>query len=581
MASPRNPLHAADHSSATNAQAGYPSVFSFSTHHRVIGRQYFFLSLAAVLIGIVLSLLMRLHIVWPQAPLPFLGQIKPEQYLAYMTMHGTLMVFFVLSVAPQNAFGNLVLPEQIGARVMAFPRLNMLSFWTTLISFFVMVSALFVTGGGSMSGWTQYPPLSATISAGAGQGLGTDLWIVSIAIFCVASLMSAVNFITTILRGRAEGMSLMRMPLTVWSWFVTAMLTLLAFSVLLAAALLLFSDRHWGTSFYLPAGLVVNGAALAGHSGGSPLLWQHLFWFFGHPEVYIAILPGMGVTSHMLSTFSRKPVYGYRSMVYSLLAIGVLGFMVWGHHMFVAGISPYAVMAFSTLTMVIAVPSSVKVINWLGTLRGGRIRFTIPLLFSVGFVSLFITGGLSGPILAQPAVDMYLHDTYFVVAHFHMIMGMAAVFAIFAATYFWFPLLFPDRMMNEQLGRAHFWFTFIGAYATFMPMHFLGLAGNPRQYSQIVGSAEYLQKLLPIHVFITISAFVLASAQLIFIYNFIYSALRGEFSGANPWESTTLEWEQDRRQRIRVHHGPYEFGPREDSRRDYTVQSEPPYTYKS
>lgn len=553
----------------------------FSTDHRQIGRQYFLLSLAAVLVGIVLSLLMRLHIVWPEAKLPFLGQIKPEQYLAYMTMHGTLMVFFVLSVAPQNAFGNLVLPQQIGARAMAFPRLNMLSFWTTLISFIVMVSALFVTGGGPMSGWTQYPPLSAIASAGTGQGLGTDLWIVSIAIFCVASLMSAVNFITTTLRGRAEGMSLMRMPLTVWSWFVTAMLTLLAFSVLLAAALLLFSDRHWGTSLYLPAGLVVNGAELTGHSGGSPLLWQHLFWFFGHPEVYIAILPGMGVTSHMLSTFSRKPVYGYRSMVYSLLAIGILGFMVWGHHMFVAGISPYAVMAFSTLTMVIAVPSSVKVINWLGTLRGGRIRFTVPLLFSVGFVSLFITGGLSGPILAQPAVDMYLHDTYFVVAHFHMIMGMAAVFAIFAATYFWFPLLFPDRLMNEQLGRAHFWLTFIGAYATFMPMHFLGLAGNPRQYSQIAGSAEYLQRLLPVHTFITISAFVLAAAQLIFLYNLVYSAMRGKFSGANPWEATTLEWEPDQGRKLTVHHGPYEFGPREDSRRDFTMQSEPPYTYKS
>jgi cytochrome c oxidase subunit 1 len=462
---------------------------------------------------------------------------------------------------------------------MAFPRLNMLSFWTTLLSFVVMVSALFVTGGGSMSGWTQYPPLSAITSAGAGQGLGTDLWIASISIFCIGSLMSAVNFITTTLRLRAEGMSLMRMPLTVWSWFVTAMLTLFAFSVLLAAAILLFSDRHWGSSFYLPAGLVVNGALLpVKHSGGSPLLWQHLFWFFGHPEVYIAILPGMGLTSHLLSTFARKPVYGYRAMVYSMLSIGVLGFMVWGHHMFVSGINPFYVMAFSTLTMVIAVPSAVKTINWLGTLRGGRIRFTTPLLFSVGFVSLFITGGLSGPILAQPAVDMYLHDTYFVVAHFHLIMGMAGIFAVFAATYFWFPLLFRDRLMDEGLGRAHFWLTFIGAYATFMPMHFLGLAGNPRQYSQIAGSADYLQPLLPIHMFVTISAFVLATAQLIFIYNLIHSAMRGKFAGANPWESTTLEWEIDRGQKITVNHPPYEFGGREDSQRDFIMQSEPPYT---
>lgn len=558
------------------------SLFNFTTDHHVIGQQYFFLSLAAVLIGMALSLLMRVHIVLPEARLPFFGQMKPEQYLAYMTMHGTLMVFFVLSVAPQNAFGNLVLPEQIGSRRMAFPRLNMLSFWTTLLSFVVMVAGLFVTGGGSMSGWTQYPPLSAITSAGAGQGLGTDLWILSIAIFCLASLMSAVNFITTVLRLRAEGMRLMRMPLTAWSWFVTAMLTLLSFSVLLAAAVLLFSDRHWGSSFYLPTGLVVNGAMLpVKRGGGSPLLWQHLFWFFGHPEVYIAILPGMGLTSHLLSTFARKPVYGYRAMVYSMLSIGVLGFMVWGHHMFVAGISPYYVMAFSTLTMVIAVPSGVKTINWLGTLRGGRIRFTTPLLFSVGFVSLFITGGLSGPILAQPRVDVYLHDTYFVTAHFHMIMGMAAVFAIFAATYFWFPLLFSDRLMNEGLGRAHFWLTFVGAYCTFMPMHFLGLAGNPRQYSQIAGSAGYLQPLLPIHMFITISAFALAGAQLIFLYNVFHSALRGKFSGANPWEATTLEWEPQREQKIVVYHGPYEFGAREDSRRDFTMQGEPPYTYSS
>jgi cytochrome c oxidase subunit 1 len=376
-------------------------------------------------------------------------------------------------------------------------------------------------------------------------------------------------------------MTLMRMPLTVWSWFVTAMLILLAFSVLLAAGILLFSDRHWGTSFYLPAGLVVNGVPLhLKRAGGSPLLWQHLFWFFGHPEVYIAILPGMGVTSHLISTFSRKRVFAYRAMVYAMLSIGVLGFLLWGHHMFVSGMNPYYVMAFSTLTLVIAVPSGVKTINWLATLWGGRIRFTTPLLFSIGFVSLFITGGLTGPILAQPEVDRYLHDTYFVVAHFHMIMGMAAIFALFAATYFWFPKMFPDRLMDERLGHLHFWLTFVGAYATFMPMHYLGMAGHPRRYSQIVGSADYLQQLLPVQTFITISAIVLISAQLIFLINFFRSIYRGHFAGPNPWESTTLEWTTpEYSQRIVVHHGPYEFGisPASDSNRDYVMQSDAPY----
>jgi cytochrome c oxidase subunit 1 len=551
----------------------------FSTDHRTIGLQYFFLSMTAVLIGTLLSLLMRVHIVWPEMRIPFLGEIKPETYLAFMTMHGTLMIFFVLSTAPLSAFGNLILPSQIGSRRMAFPTLNMLSLWTTVLSFIVMVAALFVTGGGPTAGWTQYPPLSALAAASPGQGLGMDLWIISIGIFCLASLMSAINFIATTLRLRTKGMTLMRMPLTVWSWFVTSMLVLLAFSVLLAAVLLLFSDRHWGTSFFIPVGLVLNGVPVAvKRAGGSPLLWQHLFWFFGHPEVYIAILPGMGVTSHLISTFSRKRIFGYRSMVYAMLSIGVLGFLVWGHHMFVAGMNPYYVMAFSTLTLVIAVPSGVKTINWLATLWRGHIRFTTPLLFSVGFVSLFITGGLSGPILAQPEVDRYLHDTYFVVAHFHLIMGMAGVFALFAATYFWFPKMFADRLMDERLGNIHFWMTFIGAYATFMPMHFLGMAGHPRRYSQILGSADYLQRLLPLQRFITIAAIVLITAQLIFLFNLFRSMRKGKFAGANPWESTTLEWVTPiSGERIIVSHGPYEFGTQPGSSHDFVLQSDSPH----
>jgi cytochrome c oxidase subunit 1 len=545
-------------SMSVSSQAAPPTLLRrvFSTDHEVIGRQYFFLSLAAVLVGIVLSLLMRWNIVWPGARVPFFGEIKPETYLAFLTIHGTMMVFFVLTTAPHNAFGNLILPAQIGARKMAFPLLNATSFWITAISFLVLLASLFVSGGASIAGWTQYPPLSAIEAAGPGLGAGMDLWLISIGLFCVASVLSSVNFLTTVLKLRADGMHLMRMPLTAWSWFVTAMLSLLAFSVLIGAASLLWCDRHYGTSFFVPAGLVVNGVAV-NHRGGSPLLWQHLFWFFGHPEVYIAILPGMGVTSHVISTFSRKPVFGYRLMAYAMLGIGFMGFMVWGHHMFVSGMNPFYGFAFSLLTSAIAVPSSVKLVNWLGTLWGGRIRFTTPMLFSVGFISLFITGGLTGPILAQPALDMYLHDTYFVVAHFHMIMGMAAVFGLFAATYFWFPKLFPGRLMNESLGQWHFWFSLIGAYATFMPMHFLGLAGHPRRYAQVIGSAFYLQQLLPLQKWITIAAFVLAGAQMIFLWNFVSSALRAPRLLKNPWEATTLEWFD--LSDTKIERGPYEF----------------------
>ena len=379
-----------------------------------------------------------------------MGEIKPETYLSLLTMHGTIMVFFVLTTAPQGGFGNYFLPIQIGAPDMAFPVLNMLSFWTTFVGFIVIIAAFFVTGGAPLHGWTGYPPLSALPNAGPGEQLGADLWITSIAIFCLASLMGALNFITTTLDLRAKGMTLMRMPLTVWSWFITAILGLLAFGVLLSAGILLLMDRNLGTSFYVPL-VVVNGQVM-GHKGGSPLLWQHLFWFFGHPEVYIAILPGMGVASQVLSTFSRKPIFGYRAMVYAMLSIGFFGFMVWGHHMFMSGMSPYSAFAFSILTMCIGVPSAIKTFNWLGTMWKGHIRFDTPMLYAIGFVSLFVSGGLSGPFLAQPVLDIQLHDTYFVVGHFHLIMGVAAIFGIFAATYYWFPKMF-GRMMNEGLGQ--------------------------------------------------------------------------------------------------------------------------------
>lgn len=539
--------------------------YVFSTDHKVVGLQYFFLSLAAALTGTLLSLLMRIHLIWPNLALPFFGTIKPENYLAYLTMHGTLMVFFVLSLVPQSGFGNYFLPLQLGVSEMSFPKLNAAGFWITLLSFLVLCAAFFAHGGAPGAGWTQYPPLSAIAASGPGQALGTDLWLVSIGLFCLAAVTGSINFITTTLKLRAPGMSLMRMPLTCWTWFITAILSLLAFSVLAAAVLLLLLDRNAGTDFFVPAGLIVSGAAVH-HTGGSPLLWQHLFWFFGHPEVYIAILPGMGMTSHLLSVFARKPVFGYRAMVGSIVAIGFLGFVVWGHHMFVSGMNPYAAFAFSTLTTAIAVPSAIKTFNWMATLYGGHIRFTTPLLFSVGFVSLFITGGLTGPLLAQPALDVYLHDTYFVVAHFHLIMAMAGLFAVFAATHFWFPKIF-GRMMNERLGALHFWITFLGAYAIFVPMHLLGMAGHPRRYSELTG-VQYVAAMAPLQKWITIAAVVTIAGQIIFLVNFFWSMFKGAAASDNPWECSTLEWTLPSptphagfagRLPV-VNHGPYEYG---------------------
>ena len=532
------------------APKGFIWKYIFSLDHKVIGIQYYLLALFSVFVGLILSLLIRLHLVWPNAHVPLLdkvsplgapgGVITPEYYLSLLTLHGTLMIFFVLTTAPQSGFGNYILPIQIGAEDMAFPRLNMLSFWVTFVGLAVLLATFFVTDGPPISGWTAYAPLSAVGgAAGPGLGLGQTLWVVSLAIFCIGSLLSALNFIATILDLRARGMSLMRLPLTCWAWFVTAVLALLSFAVLFAAGILLLLDRVGGTSFFIPAGLIVSDKIIA-HSGGSPLLWQHLFWFFGHPEVYIAILPGMGVTSQVLSTFSRKPIFGYRAMVYAMLAIGFLGFAVWGHHMFVSGMSPYSGFAFSVLTMAIAVPSAIKTFNWLGTLWGGKLRFKSAMLFAIGFVSLFVTGGLSGIFLGQPALDVYLHDTWFVVAHFHMIMGVAAIFGIFAGTYYWFPKMF-GRMMNERLGRLHFWFTFAGVYAIFMPMHFLGLVGHPRRYSSLSG-VDFLAPLMNVHVFISIAAFIAGAAQFIFLFNLIWSMFKGPRAPANPWQATTLEW---------------------------------------
>jgi cytochrome c oxidase subunit 1 len=579
-------MHDMTSASATQHHAppqGFIRKHVFSLDHKVIGLQYYGLALVAVFIGMFLSWLMRVHLVWPNSPIPGLHLLSkagapgdvmtPEYYLSLLTMHGTLMVFFVLTTAPQSGFGNYFLPIQIGAADMAFPRLNMLSLWVTVAAFFTLIASFFLHDGSPLSGWTAYPPLSGMGQVtGPGEGTGQTLWVISIALFCLGALLGALNFIATTIDLRAPGMSMMRMPLTCWAWVLTAILGLLAFGVLLAAGILLLLDRTAGTSFFLPAGLVVNDQ-LQPHAGGSPLLYQHLFWFFGHPEVYIAILPGMGVVSHVISTFCRKPIFGYKAMVIAMNGIGFLGFMVWGHHMFVSGMSPYSGFAFSVVTMAIGVPSAIKTFNWIGTLWGGKIQFEPPMLFAIGFVSMFVSGGLSGIFLAQPAVDNLVHATYYVVAHFHLVMGVASIFGVFAATYFWFPKMF-GRMMNPALGKLHFWLSFAGAYCIFMPMHFLGLVGGIRRYADY-SAISYMAELHPLTVFVTYSAFVTAAAQLIFLYNFFWSIRHGAVASKNPWHATTLEWITDSPpphdnfggEYPSVYRGPYDFsvpGMKED-----------------
>jgi cytochrome c oxidase subunit 1 len=580
--------------------------YIFSIDHKVIGIQYLMLALVSVFLGMFMSILMRLRLTWPDQHWPGLsalfplgakgGVMLPEFYLSLVTMHGTMMVFFVLTTAPQGGFGNYFLPIQIGADDMAFPNLNMLSFWVTLIGLLVLITAIFVEGTapvaslfgvkpsgtiGPIGGWTGYPPLSALGSrAGPGQGMGMNLWIISIAIFCIGSLLGALNFITTLLNMRARGMSLMRMPLTCWAWFTTAVLALLAFPVLLGGGILLLLDRIAETSFFIPGGLVVSDTLLTNHKGGSPILWQHLFWFFGHPEVYIAILPGMGATSHILATFARKPVFGYRAMVFAMFGIGLLGFFVWGHHMFLSGMSPYSGMAFSILTLSIGVPSAIKTFNWLGTLWGGKIRFHTPMLYAIGFVSLFVAGGITGLVLGQTSLDLPMHDTYFVLAHFHLVMGVAAIFGMFAGMSFWFPKMF-GRMMNEKLGKIHFWITFTGVYCIFVPMHIMGIVGMPRRYAQFT-EYEFLKTLHPLVLFVTIAVIITAMTQFVFLFNFIWSMFRGAKAGDNPWEATTLEWTipspppHDNFAGIQpvVYRGPYEYSV-PGAPNDFIMQTEP------
>ncbi len=511
--------------------------YIFSTDHKMIGRQFLFLGLFMMIIGGLLALMVRWELAWPEEVVPFTqwipepymveGHMNPAFYNALFTMHATIMVFFVVMPILVGGFGNFLIPLMIGTRDMAFPVLNMLSFWVGAVAGVIMLSGFFVPGGHAAAGWTSYAPLSAVPSY-SGVSWGQNLWCISIMVLGISSLMGSINYITTIVNMRAPGMKFFRLPLTIWALFIVAILLLLALPVLTAALGMLLLDRLGGTSFFIPAG------------GGEPLLWQHLFWFFGHPEVYILILPAMGIASDILSVFARKPIFGYRAMAFSMMAIAGLSWIVWGHHMFQSGMNPTLGSSFMISTMVIAVPSAIKTFNWLGTLWGGDIRFTTPMLNALAFVSMFVIGGLSGIYMAATPVDIFIHDTYFIVAHIHYVVFGGSVFGIFAAIYYWFPKMF-GRMMNETLGKLHFWPTLIAFNCTFFPMHILGVGGhmrriyNPTQYA-------FLQPLQPINVFITISAVCLGLAQIPFVINFFWSLFAGRKAEQNPWQANTLEW---------------------------------------
>jgi cytochrome c oxidase subunit I len=578
--------HAAQHHAPPQ---GFMRKYVFSLDHKVIGKQYYGLALVAVFVGMVLSWIMRLHLAWTNLAIPGLHLLSktgapgdlmtPEYYLQLMTMHGTIMVFFVLTTAPFAAFGNFFLPIQVGAEDMPFPRFNMMSFWVTFVAFLVLISSFFVGDGPTLGGWTQYAPLNAVGGvSGPGQGLGVVLWATSIAIFCIGQLLGSLNFITTTLDLRVKGMSLMRLPLTAWAWFITSCMGLTAFAVLMPACILVILDHVAGTSFFVPSNLVINDQ-LQPHSGGSTLLWQHLFWFFGHPEVYIAIVPGMGIVSHVLITNMRRPMLSHRVVIGCMAAIAILSYMVYGHHMFVSGMNPFSSLAFSFPTLVITIPATIIVLMWIGSLYGSRLRINTASLFALGFISMFVSGGVSGFFLAQPSIDIMLHATYFVVGHFHMVMAVAAIFGIFAGTYFWFPKM-TGRMMNETLGKVHFWLSFVGTYCIFMPFHYLGIAANVRRYQAFVD--DYLQPLIPVHRFITVAAIVTGVAQFIFLYNLIFSRFWGEPAPDNPWEATSLEWSTPTPPPFDnfggkhpvVYHDPYQYGVR-SSTGDYVMQTSP------
>lgn len=535
--------HGHDHHKET-----FITKYIFSQDHKMIAKQFLITGIIMAVIAMLLSILFRLQLAWPDKNFPILetflgkwaegGRIKPDFYLALVTIHGTIMVFFVLTAGLSGTFSNLLIPLQLGARDMASPFLNMLSYWFFFTACVIMMASFFIQTGPASAGWTVYPPLSALPKAIEGSGLGMTMWLISMVLFVASSLMGGINYVSTVLNMRTKGMDLWKMPLTIWAFFLTAILGILSFPVLVAGVVLLIFDRSVGTSFYLSD--IVLGTEILPNEGGSPILWQHLFWFLGHPEVYIVIMPALGISSEIISVNSRKPIFGYHAMVYSLIGITTLSFIVWGHHMFVTGMNPLLGGVFMITTLIIAVPSAVKTFNYLATLWRGNIRFTPAMLFAIGLVSFFISGGLTGIFLGNAALDINLHDTYFVVAHFHLVMGSAAIFGMLAGVYHWFPKMF-GRLMNEKLGYLHFWITFICAYLVFFPLHFLGLDGVPRRYYAFT-EFEFMNKWLTVNVFVTWAAIIAALAQVAFLFNFFHSIFKGKKSTQNPWEANTLEW---------------------------------------
>ncbi len=563
------------------------SKYVFSMDHKMIAKQFLITGMIWAIIGGLFSVLFRLQLGYPNDTFPILesvlgkwakgGKIQPEFYYALVTMHGTVLVFFVLTAGLSGTFANFLIPLQVGARDMASPFMNMLSYWFFLLASVVMISSLFVQTGPASGGWTSYPPLSALGGASEGSKTGMDLWLVSMALFVVSSLLGGLNYISTILNMRTKGMSMTRVPLTIWALFFTAVLGVLSFPVLLSGFILLLFDRHGGTSFYL-SDIFVTGQGALPNEGGSAILYQHLFWFLGHPEVYIILLPAMGMVSEIMSVNARKPIFGYMAMIGSLFAITILAFLVWAHHMFVTGLNPFLGSVFVLLTLLIAVPSAIKVFNWLTTLWRGNIRFTPGMLFSIGFVSLFISGGLTGIFLGNSTLDIHLHDTYFVVAHFHIVMGVASFFGMFAGVYHWFPKMY-GRYLNNTMAYIHFWVTLVGAYLIFWPMHYEGLAGMPRRYLDFSQWVSFNQ-FEGLNRFISIVSMIVFAVQLLFVFNFFYSIFKGRrVTTKNPWGSNSLEWTVPLRpghgnwpgEIPEVHRWPYDYGK---DGRDFIPQTE-------
>ncbi|MCM0664806.1 cytochrome c oxidase subunit I [Flavobacterium tyrosinilyticum] len=541
--------HGHDHEHEHHHKDTFITKYIFSIDHKMIAKQYLITGIIMGIIGIAMSLLFRMQLAWPEESFKIFnvllgdkfapdGVMANDIYLALVTIHGTIMVFFVLTAGLSGTFSNLLIPLQIGARDMASGFMNMISYWLFFLSAVVMLSSLFVEAGPASAGWTIYPPLSALPQAIPGSGTGMTLWLVSMAIFIASSLMGSLNYIVTVLNLRTKGMSMTRLPLTIWTFFVTAIIGVISFPVLLSAALLLIFDRSFGTSFFL-SDIYIAGEVLH-YQGGSPVLFEHLFWFLGHPEVYIVILPAMGLVSEIMATNSRKPIFGYRAMIMSVLAIAFLSTIVWGHHMFISGMNPFLGSVFTFTTLLIAIPSAVKAFNWITTLWKGNLQFNPAMLFSIGMVSTFITGGLTGIILGDSTLDINVHDTYFVIAHFHLVMGISALYGMFAGIYHWFPKMY-GRMLNKNLGYIHFWVTAVCAYGVFFPMHFIGLAGLPRRYYTNTNFPLF-DDLQNVNVLITTFALVGGAFQLVFLYNFFSSIFYGKKAVQNPWRSTTLEW---------------------------------------